>query len=77
VDKTTEEQIKYFYQHGKGSIQDLARIYRVSVDEVLHLIGESNLGTVVAQGDMIDASEIGPGATMNYGKEFKVPFSTD
>lgn len=77
MDKTTEEQIKFYYQHGKGSIQDLARIYRVSVDEVLHIIGESNLGTVSTQGDMIDASEVGPGASMNYGKEFKVPFDVN
>jgi len=74
VDKTTEEQIKFYYQHGKGSIQDLARIYRVSVDEVLRIIGESNLGTVTTQGDMIDASEVGPGATISHGKDFKVPF---
>ena len=77
MDKTTEEQIFYYYQHGKGSIQDLARIYRVSVEQVLQVIGESNLGTVTTQGDMIDASEVGPGASINYGKEFKVPFDVN
>lgn len=74
---TVDEQIKFYYQRGKGSIQDLARIFNVSVDHVLILVGESNLGTVSTQGDMIDATEVGPGAQINYGKQFKVPFTVD
>lgn len=73
-EKTVEEQIKFYYQHGKGSIQDLSRIFNVSVDHVLNLIGESQLSTVSTTGDLIDESEAGPGATINYSKTFKVPF---
>ncbi len=73
-DKTKNEIIG-FYQRGQGSIQDLARIYGVSVDEVLQLIGAGDLGAVTVGGDLIDASEAGAGAQMNYGKDYKVPFT--
>ena len=75
-DKTTKE-IKHVYMTSSSSIQDIARIYRVTVDQVLEIIGAGNLGTVSTQGDIIDASEAGPGAVLNYGKEFKVPFTVD
>lgn len=69
-----EKEIRHWYNLGKGSIQDYARIYKISVEEVLEIVGESNLGTVEVTGDMIDASEAGPGAEMNYGGPVKVPF---
>lgn len=72
-----KEKILGHYLRGEGSIQDLARIYKVSVDEVLEIIGEKNLGSVTVQGDLIDASEAGPNAEMNYGQEFKVPFDVN
>jgi hypothetical protein len=70
-------EIKNFYQTGKGSIQDLARIYRVSVDEVLEVIGEKHLSSVRISGDMIDPTEAGPGAQLNYGSDVVVPFTTN
>lgn len=73
----TANEIKGHYQAGRGSIQDLARIYHVSVEEILNLIGEGTATTVAVQGDMIDQSEAGAGADMNYGKEFRTPFSLD
>lgn len=72
-----KEKILGHYQRGEGSIQDLARIYRVTVDEVLEIVGEKHLGTVFTQGDLIDAAEAGPNAEMNYGREFKVPFDVN
>lgn len=63
------------YQTSKNSIQDIARIYRVDVKEVLELIGESNLSTVTLPGDMIDATEIGPGASVYRGKDIDVNIS--
>jgi len=72
-----DAEILKHYQAGHGSIQDLARIYNVSVAHVLNLTGQSHLTTVQTQGDMIDASDAGPGAEMNYGKEFYVPFTVD
>lgn len=77
LDEKTKSEIKHVYNTSRNSIQDIARIYRVSVDQVLEIIGESRLGTVTTQGDIIDASEAGPGAVLNYGKEFKVPFTVD
>lgn len=77
VDEAKRKEIYGHYQHGRGSIQDLARIYNVSVDEVLEITGNGELSTVYAQGDLIDASEAGPSAQMNYGKDFKVPFTVN
>ena len=77
VTDETREKILGHYQHGQGSIQDIARVYHVTVGEVLDIIGAPELTTVTAQGDMIDVSEAGPGAQMSYGKNFKVPFSVD
>ena len=73
-ERPRDEQIVYWYQRGKGSIQDLARIFNVEVPYVLGLIGEGKSGYVVMQGDLIDQSIAGPGASMNYGKEVKIPF---
>lgn len=77
TDQETRNKIYGHYQRAQGSIQDIARVYRVSVDDVLEIIGAPQLGKVMTQGDLIDASEAGVGAEMSYGKEFKVPFSTD
>lgn len=77
MDDETRQKIYNHYQRGQGTLQDLARIYKVSVDQVLEVIGAPELGSVQAQGDLIDASEAGPNADMNYGKDFKVPFTVD
>ena len=74
LDEDTRTKILEHYQKGEGSIQDIARVYRVDVSEVLHIIGHDDLTAVTAQGDMIDASEAGPNAQMNYGKEFNIPY---
>lgn len=72
-----KERIYEHYIKGQGSIQDIARIYRVSVEEVLDIVGEGEMKSVDTTGDLIDAQEAGPGAEMSYGKTFNVPFSTD
>lgn len=72
-----EERIKWFYVHGRGSIQDIARVHRIKVDEVLHIIGQEELATVETTGDMIDQSELGPGATLEHGRQHPVAYSTD
>lgn len=77
MDDKTRAEIIHWYQVGTRSIQDIARIYRVSVDEVLELVGEKELGSVYLGGDLIDRDEAGPNAEMNYGQTVKVPFSTD
>lgn len=77
TNEETRQAIFGHYQRGQGSIQDIARVYHVTVDDVLEIIGESQVGTVTTQGDLIDSSEAGIGAEMNYGKDFKVPFTVN
>lgn len=73
-ERPRDEQIVYWYQRGKGSIQDLARIFNVEVSYILDLIGEGHSSSVSVQGDLIDAGDAGPGVSMNYGKDIKIPF---
>ena len=77
IDQDTRDKIYQHYLKGEGSLQDIARVYRVSVDDVLQIIGAPELSTVMTQGDLIDASEIGPEAQYSHGKNFKVPYTTD
>lgn len=77
LDDSTREKIVEHYQRGQGSIQDIARVYRLTVDEVLDIIGVTDISIVTTQGDLIDAEEAGPGAQINYSKDFKVPFTTN
>jgi hypothetical protein len=77
MDATTKKKIIDHYEKGQGSIQDIARTYNVSVAAVLDATGQGSLSSVHTQGDLIDESDAGPGAQMNYGKTFTVPFTTD
>lgn len=77
IDEALKQKIKGHYDKGEGSIQDIARVYRVSVPDVLDIIGLSDLATVEIDGDLIDDTYAGPGATMNRGSIVPVPFTTD
>ena len=77
VPETTQKEILDLYQTGKGSIQDYARIYRLSVDEVLEIVGERHLSSVHIGGDLVDPTELGPNGQMNYGEDVAVPFTTN
>lgn len=77
IDDELAKKVLDHYQKGQGSIQDIARVYRLSVDEVLHIIGQDELTTITTQGDLIDAQEAGPGAQVNYGETHKIPFDTN
>lgn len=77
MDDELQKKILGHYQRGEGSIQDIARVYHLTVQQVLDVIGEGKMGTVHMDGDMIDASEAGPNAEMNYGRDLQVPFSLD
>lgn len=74
---TQDEKIVDAYQSSHRSIQDIARIFNVSVDHVLNLIGAGDLATVQIQGDLIDESELGPGAQFNHGKTEHIIFTTN
>jgi hypothetical protein len=77
IDDELRSKIKEHHNKGQGSIQDIARVYRVSVAEVLTIIGASELTQVEIAGDLIDPGEAGPGANMNYGMMVPIPFTTD
>jgi len=73
-----QKQIKDFYQRGQGSIQDYARIYRVSVPEILEIIGEQGLGSAkMSDGDLVDMEELGPTGKglINGPEHVQTPFS--
>lgn len=71
-----KKKIVEHYQKGQGSIQDIARFYRLTVEEVLEVLGLTNLTNVTVRGDLIDESEAGPNAHINReGTTHRVPFS--
>lgn len=76
TEKEKKEIIRAYQTSGR-SIQDIARIFRVSVEEVLELIGESRAASVESTGDLVDQAEAGPNATLKTSEKIKVPFSTN
>lgn len=77
MDAKTRLLVIEAYQTSRNSIQDIARIYKVDVHDVMEAIGEGRSSHVQFGGDLIDASEAGPNAPLNYGKEVKVPITVD
>lgn len=76
--KTDEDKIKFHYNRAQGSIQDLARVYHRSVDEVLHILGLDEMSEVQTQGDLIDQAEAGPEVSVNpVGNPAKAKYTTD
>lgn len=72
------EKIQYHYQHAQGSIQDIARVYRKSVSEVLVILGLEDMNEVQTQGDLIDQSEAGPEVRVNpNGNPARAHYTTD
>lgn len=77
LDDSTSKKIKDHYVKGEGSIQDIARTYRVTVETVLHIIGEDELTSVHTIGDQVDADEAGDAQLNYYGTKQSAKFSTD
>lgn len=77
MDDELRNKIIGHYQKGQGSIQDIARVYHLSVDQVLEAIGIKDISHAAIGGDLIDPSEVGPGATFNYGQSVKIDFTTN
>lgn len=69
--------IKTAYQTSKNSIQDIARIYGVSVPTVLDIIDEGSVKSVHINGDLIDQAEAGPDVKINLGEDRQIPFTAD
>ena len=68
-------KIKNHYQLGQGSIQDLARVYHVTVEEVLEVLGLMDVAEVETSGDLIDQQEAGPEVTLKATNKFKTKFT--
>lgn len=76
--KTDDEKILWHYQRAQGSIQDIARVYNRSVQDVLRIIGQDELLEVPTQGDLIDQSEAGPEVRINpLGNSARNNYTTD
>lgn len=77
MDEQLKKKIIDHYQKGEGSIQDIARVYRVSMDEVLDVLDLNDIKTVTTRGDLIDQEEAGMDVQLVPQKTFKVPYTTD
>lgn len=77
MDKELEAKIKNHYLLGQGSIQDIARVYRLTVDEVLDVLGLSDVKIVEGAGDMIDQHEAGPEAVLREKNIYRANFTTN
>lgn len=73
----TKAKIKAHYNLGEGSIQDIARVYRLSVEEVLEVLNLSELMEIETSGDLIDQTEAGPEVTLKISNKFRTKFTTN
>lgn len=76
MDETLKTKVNEHYQLGQGSIQDIARVYRLSVEEVLDIIGQSEVAVVEGMGDLIGPEEAGE-APIVTSKKYQAKFTTD
>lgn len=77
MDDKLKKTINDHYQKGQGSIQDIARVYRLSVDEVLQALGMEDMLTIQTSGDLVDQQEVGINTTLNTGEVHKINYTTD
>lgn len=77
MDEELKKKINDHYQLGQGSIQDIARVYRLEVAEVLAVIGQEEMTTVEGIGDLIDQKEAGPDVEINVVKKHTAVFTTN
>lgn len=77
MDEELKKKVIGHYQAGQGSIQDIARVYRLDVDEVLEILGINDISHVSLGGDLIDPEDVGPGGVFNPGETRKIKYSTD
>lgn len=77
MDEQLVGKIKNHYQKGEGSIQDLARIYRLDVGEVLDILGLSDIKEVEGMGDLIGENEAGPEVQIKTSNRYKANFTTN
>lgn len=77
MDKELHAKINEHYQLGQGSIQDIARVYKLEVADVLEAIGQTELLEVESVGDLVDARELEPGTQLVQSKIHRAHFTTN
>lgn len=77
MSEETKAAVKQHYQLGQGSIQDIARVYRLTVEEVLEVLGLSDVMEVETSGDLIDQTEAGPEVQLKASNKFRAKFTTN
>lgn len=77
MDKITRDKVYEHYQLGQGSIQDIARVYKLEVEEVLEVIGQMEVTTIDDVGDLVDSSELDPGTQVNTSKKHRAKYTTN
>lgn len=77
MDEQLIGKIKNHYQKGEGSIQDIARVYRLTVEEVLDVLGLSDVKTVEGMGDLIGTNEAGPDVDIKVSNKYQAKFTTN
>lgn len=77
MDDDLRKKLNEHYQLGQGSIQDLARVYRLDVNEVLDALGLHDMLTVESVGDLVDASELDPDTHINPYKRHRAKYTTN
>lgn len=77
MDEDLKKKVIEHYNLGQGSIQDIARVYRLDVDEVLEVLGMQDMMTVQTMGDLIGQDEAGLETQLQTGRKYKVPYTTD
>lgn len=75
-DSLTKKVIKH-YEQGDGSIQEIARTYRLTVEEVLGMIGQTDVMEVEGIGDLIGSDEAGFEVPIIANKKYQAKFTTD
>lgn len=77
MNEDLKKKINEHYQLGQGSIQDIARTYRLTVEEVLETIGQTDVSEVTGIGDLIGPEDAGPEVNIVAEKKYKANFSTN
>lgn len=75
MNEETKAKIKQHYQLGQGSIQDIARVYHYSVEEVLEVLGLTELNQIETSGDLIDQVEAGPEVQLKVSNKFSQKYT--
>lgn len=77
MNEELHKKINEHYQLGQGSIQDIARVYNLSVEQVLEAIGQTEMLEVESVGDLVDARELEPGTPIVASKKHRAKYTTN